>query len=777
MYENDQELVREIKSNGNWFGKLVIAGTVLALPIGGWFFWTQHKDQTLNQAAFDKILSTAPSADAGLQQLVDLLSKSDSDDVRVNILAKFGKYPTSKAVTSAVPAIAAELGRSTRVTIEAARTLALIGSPAADAAKPQLMAALPKLAEGERTTVVWALAVLKEASAEKAIIEEFIAGRLQAQQNFDPKVISSALGVAKLSTDEILNHKEMAVRTLAAQSLGEVGTRDIVGPLSRLIQFELARPEPSDKTPVSESRNDNVLQAAAAGLGRTADPSAAAPLFDLASKSLALRAVVMESLKRSTGAKSLLALLPSVHDEGMKKEFAKLLAASHDPSVKDALAGFLNDKDAETQKIAAYGLAELGDARAVSMLLTLARDKDPKKAKEALDKLCLIGSAASSAVNTLSEMSRDATLINRRAGVLKALGKIGDASAGPALMDALKTEDVNTAAMSLADIKYGPAFAKLSSMAVRPRGVDFSHPTGLQEETYITRVAAVRALGRFGDPKAKGVLSTIVEDPLDRLELRGEAGASLGAIADDAILSELLTKIKNPSLDENSKRAYINALWQKGSPKLSSDMLALIEDPATQPDLKRALSIAVGYAAAEENEAKLLTLLADTKTEREAAFAIMLGGTDKAVTALVTKLESNPELRSILQDAVLGEGNQHFEVITKTMFESGIIFKRLRAAKTLHESKHSYAWTQLVSRLKNGYDGVDGIPPAAIRDRLHQTVVGQDPALSELAAEALASMDETGLLMAVRDAGGTGSELCRRILRRLSEPTQAETTG
>src|SRR5690606_13160170 len=119
------------------------------------------------------------------------------------ILEKMAQYRDAESV----PQIAEVLRRAAdpQVRTEAARTLAAIGSPGADSAKPVLLEVLPRATVGDRAAIVWALAVLGESAAADAIIEEFSSGHLQGQPGFDPRVISAVLGLERLSSDALLN--------------------------------------------------------------------------------------------------------------------------------------------------------------------------------------------------------------------------------------------------------------------------------------------------------------------------------------------------------------------------------------------------------------------------------------------------------------------------------------------------------------------------------------------------------------------------------------------
>ena len=115
--------------------------------------------------------------------------------------------------------------------------------------------------------MVWALAVLKEQGAADAILQEFVKGIWQKQDDFDPKVITEALGTQRLSSPDLTGSNEKPVRALVAMALSEAASPAVVPALVRMIKRQGEDPE--------------VIRAAVAGIGRAGDPTAAPELFSL----------------------------------------------------------------------------------------------------------------------------------------------------------------------------------------------------------------------------------------------------------------------------------------------------------------------------------------------------------------------------------------------------------------------------------------------------------------------------------------------------------------
>lgn len=754
----DDEALRKMGSRTPpwaWAG----LGALLLIAIGGGLVW--HQASEARWDAYRAAHRDATDRDDFLRRIRELLPQTSYEDVQIRILEKMAEYRDAESVPQITSAVESSIPT---VRTAAARALAAIGSPAADSAKPVLLRVLPRATTGDRAAIVWALAVLGESAAADAIIEEFSSGHLQGQPGFDPRVIADVLGPERLSSDALLNHSEVSVRTLTAWALAELATPEVVEPLGRMVGFELARQEP----------DENVLRAIASGLGRAGDPRAATPLFRILQAQPRMRGSVLDSLRRTVGAPGVAALLPSATDEGIRRELVRMLASSHDPRAADALAEQLGSSDAELRQQAAFGLAELGDARALTVLMELARGDDLTVGREALSKIQHM--RAAEAADGLLAMLEDEAFLGRRANILRALGTTGAAHAGPAIERHLQGDDVASAAAALADLDYDPSYRRLLAMIPRPRDVDFSTPSVTNETAFMNRTAAVRAIGRYGRPDAAQALMTVIEDPLDDRRLRHDAGLALGAVATDEILRQVLAKIQQPDLDEVAKRYYVAALWQRPSRALTNDLLDLVANPQTPPDVKRAAALAIGYAADESADPRVRQMLDDEATRREAAFMILLGGSDDNARALLSVLPTDPELQQIILYSIRDDETNSFNLVTSAAFESGEVWRRLSVAHILAEgegdNRHGYVWNHMIERLRAGWDGHDGTTPRQIRDRLWNALRGEDAGRRALAARVLASMDERGLLMAARDQGGPGSEEARAELRRLNNVQQ-----
>jgi HEAT repeat protein len=401
--------------------------------------------------------------------------------------------------------------------------------------------------------------------------------------------------------------------------------------------------------------------------------------------------------------------------------------------------------------------------RALPVLLEQAKAEDRTTALDALDSLALL--AKPEVGDALIPLLKDNP--GRKAGLLKAIGKSGSSSAAAVLMQELAGDDIETASFALADLQYAAAYPKFLAAIKRPKNVDFSKPSVPTEEIVRNREIAMRALGRYGKPDAIPSLVTIIEDPTDSAKLRAVAGAVLGQIATPEALAQIIAKAKDASLDEGTRTYYVQGLWQADAQTVSSQLVELLQ-PSVPAEVRRSAALAVGYAADPANDAVLTDLLRNPEVKREAAFAVLLGGSPKAAEELYKQLTADRELREVVQDSLSSVDTDFFSLITARHFESGAIFRRLAVAEALKNGQgaltFSYPWQQVTQRLKAGWGGPGGLTAREIRAKLYEALRGPDAEKRRIAAHALGAMGERGLLLASRDEPGPGQSEARDVL-------------
>ena len=737
----DDQALKKIGQRTSTSGKII---TLLMVggAVGLAFFYVQRSEKY--EARMNPVLDAGKlEGDAMLGALRTALEQTEYDDVKARAIRNLAHFKDA----ASVPQITKALDSAGVVRREAALALAAIGSPGADSAKPKLLEVLPTSDAKDKPQVIWALAVLKEPQASDAIINEFTTGLLQAQPGFDPKVITDAIGIAKLSLPENTAHKEMSVRALVAMSLSEAPSPEVVEPLVRMV-------EKADENP-------EVVRAAVMGLGRAGDPRAAGPLFGVMQSRPELRQSVLDALAKSTAAPQLAMLLKEAKDPSAKRDLVRLLRKTFDIRSADALAALIDDPDADTREEASQGLADLGDARAVPPLVTLAQSEEDDVATDAVDSLQRL--ANPDAAPALLEMVEK--FPHRKASIMRALGATGAKEAGPMLLKELAGDDIGAAAKALGQLKYEPAYAAFLKLLPRSayKGVDFQKPGVPSEMAYRNRYEALQGLQHFGklDAKLAKELITIVEDPEDDFRLSAEAASTLGQLADPATYAVMVQKVLDTKLLENVRVFYAQGLWRKPSPEVAAQLVPLLSGE-TPGAIKTAAALAIGYAGSPTTDANLISLLDDPQARRYAAIAGVLGGSEEVARKLLQVLPKDRDAEEIVRMAVNSNEDDNFNLLTKPMFESGQIYRRIRVAEILREGtgegaaaiSYSYVWLQLTTRLRAGWDGPGGMSERAVRNTLNEQLASQDPARRALVANMMGAMNYRGLLLAARDAGG-----------------------
>jgi HEAT repeat protein len=747
-FTTDDAAVRDMHRRTTTFGKIatiLILGTAVAL--GALYFMREKKHES--QLAELERINHLENASEVPAQLRALLPNVENPELRARILLNLGYLKDAESV----PLMVAALDTKGIVRRDAAAALAAIGSPKADAAKGKLLAVLSSTDAIDRSNVVWALTVLGESQAADAILEQFVGGMLKDKPGFDPALVARALGIQRLSSPALLTHQNAGVRAMTANALAEAASPEVVEPLGKLLESELARD--------TQTRSTEVIRSATEGLGRSGDPRAAKPLFQLLESTPSMRASVIDALGKSTAAPGLIGLLTEATDPKTRAELVGLLAATKDPRAADSLAKELENADAEIQFRAAIGLADLGDARAVSALLTFAEGTDNTKADKALAALRDVTQAG--ITGRLMAIVKEHP--GRNAAVLRALGATKDPAAASFLEAALGGDDIGAAALALADLGSDSAYKKLLSKLPRPKNADMREPEVANETIMLDRKAAVQGVGRFGRADAAAALVKIIEDPLDDPRLRSLAAAALGSVGTDNDMAAAAARVK-ASTDDDTRAFYMEAFWQRPRPALLGDLLDLVATSTSSP-VRLAAAVAVGYAGDAAAEQKLTAML-DGTSARDAAVALALFGSKASLTKVMEVLKANRDLEDQVRN-LFSEDSDTFRVLTKGMFESGQFWNRARAGADLAAGdgrrNYPYAWAKVVEASRSGWDGTDGVSRRETRKALWDALMGSNDEQRAFAARILNEIPERGLLLRARDEGGPGGVAARALLR------------
>lgn len=754
---DDNATLKKINQRSSLVGKILFLTIVLgAAGVGVWAYM-QSEAYDHRMEVFEPVEEMTDDSQRNAA-LREILANGQFEDVKQRAIMNLGHFKDEEAV----PLLIEKLQEAGVVRRSAAWALAEIGPGAADSAVPALLQALPETDERDRNQVIWTLAVLRsqDQSFIDAMLDAFSKGNLQHIPGFDHRLVTEVLGVDRLSSPDLTGHETEAVRLLTAHALAEVETTAVIEPLSRMLQEEIARDD--------EEQATEVIRATAAGLGRIGEAAAARPLFAALQSHPNLESTILDALEKSTAGPDLAVFMHEAEEMSTKRSLARLVERTHDRRTADALAELLESEDQELKAIGALALANFGDERAKPVLyeLTTVEDNDDL-VSDAIEHLRWV--VDESDTDRLVELME--THPYRKAAILRNLGATGDPAAARPMEKELEGDDVRAAGMSLGELNDDGSFRDLLKMVdrgdVEMAATNAADRSLVNEHLLGNRRAAILAMGRYGRLEAVEPLMEVVEDDMDDYELRGLAAAAIGQIADDETMRTVIGKITSSDVRDNAKRYYVQALWQKPHRELNPQLLDLMS--SDQPaEVKRAAAIAVGYSGDPAVEQRLMDLLDNEESRRDAAVAIVLGGGQESAEKLVATLGTDGDLREVLQMWVMNEENDWFNLLTEDMFENGAIWRRLTVAQVLREgdgdNSYAYPWAKAVSVLRSGWEGVGGLRPQLVRDKLWAAMEEGDEERKVLIAQVFHEIPETGLLLRARDEGGELEEAARTVL-------------
>ncbi len=710
-----------------------------------------------------------------------------------------------------------------RVVGTAAAALYEYGSPAADAAKPALLKALPKADGSNKPQICWALAMLKESSSFDAVLSEYRLGHLAKVQRldgnpvFDPEVLAGMVSIEKLAGYS--SDQSDSVRQLVAVVLSRTGDSRWTDVLTKLV---------SDKVEIARE--------AAVGLGKIANEASLKPLLgalDKADKDN--RAKFLEALRDGIGAQGLLLALRSVNKQTYEREkfqtkqIFEMVKELADPRGGDLLQAYIQSNPrAHWKTEAAIRMAEIGDVRAAPTLgWRLAQDtlklynenEDPEYRRDDNERVVGARMLADLAIlypekkAELRAAAEDSTIFwatdypQPHANALRFLAAVESQKALPHMRkwadpkEALPKEGqqppfpeswatAQSALRYLGWAKDPQGWPILEKQLMRkPAKLEITMEAMLQGGLAVlgmalrgVNIGAAHGFAQWGDSKAYPMMIKYIEDPAQNEQGRMEACFSLSWVANDDQMKEVAGKIKalkGTEAKASFQRAcYLETMIHRPVQGATGQLVELLS--AEHPvEVRHHAARAMGFGGmSPELQKALFAKMKDASTRADAALALLIGGTvENAQLALAQYNDAPPEAIEELKDIY----NRSFGYWSDVNYTNGDVARWIQNAEAMTRVRvhdRLQDWPKLLlSRAIQGIEfdnGPRSITRVQFRMRLIADAKGSDAKKREDAIAILKFMKEKGALMALRQEAGPVGEMARKAFFEVMNPKQSD---
>ena len=495
--------------------------------------------------------------------------------------------------------------------------------------------------------------------------------------------------------DRQLHSPDVATRRLGAAELSKLGI-DQAAPLLELalgdtdVDVRLAAADAAMHlrwAPATEKvlpwlgDRDSHLRIRACEVARALPSPRAVPALSraLSDADAAVRSAASEALGEQASLDAVPPLLGKLDDASPPTRIQVVRALAHlrDKRAVVPLVGKVQDSVSEVRREVARALGDLGDVRASQALLLQLRDNISEVRLEALRSLGRL--RAGDAVDAIAPLAQEHTPIVRQTA-LEALGRIATPESIKVLVAMLGQTDDGTGSLDHTPVRdaivsAGAAAIPQVAAVLRMPTVSTTTATSaawvlgeiLHEHSTTEKVvdtivaamrrgvlpsaAALRALGRIGDPNAVPVVLEFALDPSP--QVRGEA---LGAAAllldpekpDGRVVEPLVAALRDPRLATVERAQVATLLGRTGASRAAAPLVSLAS--AKDKALRIAAIDALGVLGVEASSSDvrddvLVPLLSETDPQLRlhAALALSRAGGAKAREALFAKLATSEE--------------------------------------------------------------------------------------------------------------------------------------
>jgi HEAT repeat protein len=575
----------------------------------------------------DCVVHWGPS-DQQLDALIGFVAERSDDDPDAcgDLVAILGRQRPTKAVEPVIKALSSS---SPRLRREAARALGEIGDPRS--VDPLLSRLRDKDPSPEvRREAILALGRMRAANALEPIVETM-------DDPTDDVRVASVWALGQIGTEEIVNPLSAALRKAqvasidAAYWLGETRSKAAVAPLGALI--------------LQSDIDLELKRAVARALARIATEDVVPFLMDLLQDNDAsvkvIAATALGQMKSATAtAKLIERLIDNKEAPSVRSAAASSLGLIKAETAVQPLIEALDAPEAEVRLTVAQSLFHIGERKVVKELVKLLNDPTPEVRKYCA---CALGrSKYEQAVEDLTRLLQDKTVkaAEVRLMVIWALGEIGCERAADELLPFLRDSDeqIQTAAVR--------ALARMqSTIAVEP----------LLElaRSEISKEMLLEVVEALGELRSEGSLDFLIERLArgDR-EVKRSAASAAGKIQNDRVIGPLNDLFKTEDVD--TKVTAIRALARVASDNALSSLIPLLGD--AEEEVRRATISALEGAANESILPQLIDVVRSGSEDARYGAATLLttNKSECSVKALIDLLREDGSEVNRLAAQILG---------------------------------------------------------------------------------------------------------------------------
>lgn len=709
----------------------------------------------------------------------------------------------------------------------AAQVAGHLGSPAADACKPQLIKALQESDASDEPQIAWALVELRETSVLDRVLSVYRAGHLSKVQRLGGGSAFDTEKFAQMATPtewtKYAKDPSPSLRQLVATILSNNAAPQYTDTLIALVQDE----------------DVDVAREAAPGLGKIGDEKARKPLLDALGKAdKESRKKFLEALRDGIGGVGLVMALDAVDKSTPETKWHQtrvifnLLKDLADPRASDSLVAYIEKgPDRHWKTEAAMRLAEVGDPRAVPYLAERMRLDTVKlygdselieeKALARGDAERIVGARMLAdlaklhpdKIEQFRDQAEDAVLFwisdmpLPHANALRFLAHVQSKKAldklrewafpkeplpregqQPPMPDAwvVAQSALRYLGVMKDEASWGKYVKYLQLRKAEANDVDVTMESLMGGGLAILGMS-LRAVGvgvadgfaEWGDTRAYEPLLEYIEGTKENEQSRVQACFALGWVTPDEKAAEIAEKVVKFATTGNDKDQFIagcysEALARRADPAANGELIKLLTNQML-PMLRLNIAQAIGFAGVRPEDEKPLTdLLADPEVRNNAALALIIGGSADIAARTAAVYGDFPE--EVLDDL----RSDYFRVFgywSERDFEDGRLYRFVRNAEALRrvrvrDAPQEWAMFLLGRQFDNlQFDnGPHSMTRVVLRYKLRHAAMTGAPEVRLGALDTLRFMREQGVLMDLKAQGGDVGKDASEALFRLMNP-------